>query len=151
MPILHPFDPYIDYSSKILILGSFPSVKSRENGFYYGHPQNRFWKVIANIYGYDVPDTLDEKKRLLTNCRIAIWDVLFSCEITGSADATIRNPVPNDISGLLEKYSIERIYANGSAAFSLYTRYVYPKTLKKNYKASVYQPCQCRIQFGQAL
>ncbi len=130
MPVLHPFEPYIEHNSDLLILGSFPSEKSRESGFYYGHPNNRFWKVIAGIYGYDTPVGTDEKKSLLSLCHIALWDVLHSCEITGSSDATIKNPIPNDVDTLLSKYKISRIYANGSTSFNLYMRRIYPKTQK---------------------
>ena len=99
--VKHTFLPVYNEESRILILGSFPSVKSRENQFYYGHPQNRFWKVIAEIFNEPVPQTIDEKKDLLLRHRIAVWDVINSCDIVGSSDSSIKNVVPNDMNGLL--------------------------------------------------
>ena len=112
--------------SEILILGTFPSVKSRENNFYYGHPQNRFWKVIAALYHSDVPQTTGEKKKLLYDHGIAVWDVIAKCDIIGSGDSTIRNVVPNDMRIILENAPVKRIYANGGKAYELYMRYCYP-------------------------
>lgn len=126
--ISHTFEPLYDSSSKILILGTFPSVKSRENHFYYGHPQNRFWKVIAGLTGTKVPVTIEEKKHLLLINKIAVWDVIHSCSITGSGDASIRDVVPNDFSALFSDVEIEKIYANGAKAYELYMKYVYPHT-----------------------
>lgn len=116
----HPFDPVFDSESKILILGTFPSVKSRENGFYYGHPQNRFWKVISAVCETDVPITSAAKKQLLLNHKIALWDVLHSCEIVGSSDASITNAVPNDISALITHSKITLICFNGKKAEALF-------------------------------
>ena len=99
----HPFGPYVDSNSKILILGSFPSVRSRAQNFYYGHPQNRFWKVLAACVEDQVPNTLDEKKHFLSTHQIALWDVIDSCDISGSSDASIRNATPTEIKQLLEQ------------------------------------------------
>ena len=107
----HEFAPVYDTNSKILILGSFPSVKSREQQFFYGHPQNRFWKVIA------------EKKRLLLENRIAVWDVIAECEIVGSSDSSIRNAVPNDLHQILDAAQIQHIYTNGGTAKRLYEKF----------------------------
>lgn len=128
--IYHTFDPVYNSDSRILILGSLPSVKSRENGFYYGHSQNRFWKVIAALTGTDEKKllTIDGKKEMLLSHRIAIWDVIASCDIRGSSDSSIKNAVPNDISRILDEAAIERIYANGNTAGKLYKRYVQPVT-----------------------
>ncbi len=126
--IRHTFPPVWDESSRILILGTFPSVKSRENHFYYGHPQNRFWKVIAGITGGAVPETIGEKKELLLANRIAIWDVIASCRIMGSSDSSIRDVEANDIPSLLEKTNISGIYGNGAKACELYDRYVLDQT-----------------------
>lgn len=128
MRVSHTFQPIYDKNSRILILGTFPSVKSRENAFYYGHPQNRFWRVIAGITGENVPETTAEKKALLLGHRIAIWDVISSCDIEGSSDSSIRNVVPNEVDRLLEKSSIKRIYGNGDKACRLYDRYCLEKT-----------------------
>ncbi len=124
--IAHPFPPVYDEHSRILILGSFPSVKSREGEFYYHHPQNRFWKVISAVFGQDIPVTIEEKKELLLRNRIAVWDVIMSCEITGSSDSSIRNVVANDISFLLKETGIARIYANGGTAYRLYRKHILP-------------------------
>ena len=121
--LVHPFPPVYDAESEILILGSFPSVKSREIMFYYGHPQNRFWRVLAAVYNADVPQNIDEKTRFLLKHHIALWDVLASCEITGSADSSIKNAVPNDLSVILSRNDIRRIYTNGKTSEKYYKRF----------------------------
>ena len=126
--LTHTFAPVFDGDSEILILGTFPSVKSREHNFYYGHPQNRFWKMIAAIMGAEVPETIEEKEALLLANHIAIWDVIKSCDIIGSSDSTIKNVVPNDIAGLLKNTKIKRIVANGAMAERLYNIYVRSQT-----------------------
>lgn len=125
--VLHTIDPIYDANSKILILGSFPSVKSRETGFFYGHPQNRFWKVLASVFHTQLPVTIDEKKEFLLSHSIAVWDVIGSCDITGSSDSSIRNVVPNDLACILEKSMIKQIYVNGKKAEQLYKRYIEAK------------------------
>lgn len=127
--IKHTFEPIYDAKSKILILGSFPSVKSRENQFYYGHPQNRFWKVLVYILSADLPKTIEEKKALLLENHIAIWDVIASCSIAGSSDTSIKDVVVNDFSEILEKSQIETIYVNGTKAYELCKRQI-ASTLK---------------------
>ena len=119
----HPYEPVYDEHSRLLILGTFPSVKSRENGFFYGHPQNRFWRVLAVVTGKALPGTVAEKKEFLLSSGIALWDVIASCDITGSSDASITNVVPTDIRRILRESPIERIYANGSTAGRLYDKY----------------------------
>lgn len=126
--IVHSFEPVYDKASEILILGTLPSVKSRENNFYYGHKQNRFWKVLATLLKEPVPDTIEEKKAMLLAHRIALWDVIQSCDIKGSSDSSIKNVQPTDIGMILEKTSITRIYANGNKAGQLYKRYQFPVT-----------------------
>lgn len=126
--IRHTFEPVYDANSRVLILGSFPSVKSRENNFYYGHPQNRFWKVLAAVLGCKVPQTVEEKKEMLLANHIAVWDVIESCSINGSSDSSIRDVVPNDFTKLLQKAGIQRIGGNGTKAFELYQKYVFGKT-----------------------
>ena len=126
--VTHTFEPVFDEKSKILILGSFPSVKSRENHFYYGHPQNRFWRVVAQIFGVDVPQTIEEKKVLLLENHIAVWDVIESCTIIGSSDSSIKDVVVNDFSRVLENSEIEKIYVNGGKAYELYHKYAEKET-----------------------
>ena len=121
--VLHPFPPLYDENSKILILGSFPSVKSREQRFFYGHPQNRFWKVTAAIFQSPVPQTIEEKREFLLANGIALWDVIASCTITGSSDSSIRNVVPNDLSRIFETADIQKIFVNGKTAEKYYKRY----------------------------
>lgn len=127
----HTFLPVYNQDSKILILGSFPSVKSREAGFYYYHPQNRFWKVIAGLTGEMVPETIEDKKELLLAHGIAVWDVIKSCDIVGSSDSSIKNVIPADIERLLKQTKIEKVYANGGKAYQLYMKYSYPNIKKE--------------------
>lgn len=126
--VSHDFEPVFDKNSKVLILGTFPSVKSRENQFYYGHPQNRFWKVIAGLTESEVPQTIEEKKKLLLEHGIAIWDVIESCDIIGSSDSSIKNVVPADIERVVANSKIQNIYANGGTAKKLYEKYSQKKT-----------------------
>ena len=129
--VVHNFPPVWDAHSRVLILGSLPSVKSRETGFYYGHPQNRFWKVLAALYGEAVPESMEDKKRFLLRQRIAVWDVIASCEIAGSSDSSIGDVVPNDVAGLLRKSHITRVFVNGGKAAQLYDRYILEKSGQK--------------------
>ena len=124
----HPFPPLYDEESKILILGSFPSVKSREMKFFYGHPQNRFWKVIASVFDEKIPESIEEKKELILRNHLALWDVIAECEITGSSDASIKNAKANDLSGILNNAPIRKIIVNGKMAEKLYIRYIEPVT-----------------------
>lgn len=119
----HIFEPVFNEDSRILILGTFPSVKSRENQFYYGHPQNRFWKVLAALWEQEPPNSIEEKKKFLLQHRIAIWDVIASCDITGSSDSSIKNVVPTDLNIILKRADIEKIYANGATAAKLFHKY----------------------------
>lgn len=126
--IVHPIKPLFNRESEILILGSFPSVKSREEGFFYGHPQNRFWRVMARICDAPVPKNIEEKTNLILKNRFALWDVIHSCEIEGSADSTIKNIVPNDLSIILDTAKIKKILVNGKKAESLYKKYLEKQT-----------------------
>ncbi|MBE7057022.1 MAG: DNA-deoxyinosine glycosylase [Ruminococcaceae bacterium] len=122
--IKHPIGPVYDQNSKILILGSFPSVKSRENMFYYGHPQNRFWKVVSAVFGDSLPKTVDEKRMFLLKNGVAVWDVIGVCDIEGSSDSTIKNVVPNDINLILNVADIKQIFVNGKTAEKYYNKYI---------------------------
>jgi len=122
--IIHPIPPVYEKNSVRLILGSFPSVKSREEGFFYGHPRNRFWEILAKILDEKVPATIPEKKTMLLKHGIALWDVIKSCEIIGSSDASIKNAVPNDIMPILEQSRISKILINGGKAWELYQKHI---------------------------
>ena len=124
----HPFPPVWDAQSHLLILGTFPSVQSRAQSFYYGHPQNRFWRVLAAVYQSPVPQSITEKTTFLHLHHIALWDVLQSCSIHGSSDASIRQPVANDLSALLLHAPITAIFTNGKKAAELYARHCMPAT-----------------------
>lgn len=126
--IVHPIKPLFDENSEILILGSFPSVKSREEGFFYGHKQNRFWKVMASLCGSDIPTDIDSKTKIILENHFALWDVIHSCEITGSSDSSIKNVVPNDLSVILDNAKIKRIFINGKKAEALYCKFTEEKT-----------------------
>ena len=125
--IIHPIKPVYDKNSKILILGSFPSQKSREEMFFYGHKQNRFWKVTAAVFGSRVPQTVEEKREFLISHNIAVWDVIASCNIVGSADSSIKNAVPNDLSEILSVADIKKIFVNGKTAEKYYNLYIKEK------------------------
>lgn len=121
--IKHPIKPLYDENSKILILGSFPSVKSREQMFFYGHPQNRFWRVIAGVFGEEIPQTVEEKSAFVLSHNIALTDVIGSCDIVGSSDSSIKNAKPNDLSVILKNANIEKIFVNGKTAEKYYIKY----------------------------
>ena len=124
--VSHPIPPVYDSHSRILILGSFPSVKSRENGFFYGHSRNRFWKTVSAVIGRPEPKSIEEKKKMLLDSGIALWDVIASCEISGSSDSSIKNAVPNDISPILAAADIRRIFVNGKTAEKYYRKFILP-------------------------
>ena len=126
--VTHPIAPVFDETSKILILGSFPSVKSRETAFFYGHPQNRFWRVLSGVLGCDCPQTIEEKREMLFAHHIALWDVIASCRIEGSSDSSIRDAVPTDLAAILSHAPIQAVFCNGQTAFRLYGRYQEKKT-----------------------
>lgn len=128
--IIHPFPAFFQKDSRILILGSFPSIKSREENFFYGHPQNRFWKVLANIFNENLPSSKEEKIELLKRNKIALWDVIHSCVITGSSDSSIQDVVPNDLTAILFNSPIEKIFCNGATSHK-YFRKFQEKTLKR--------------------
>lgn len=143
--IIHPFEPIYDQNSKILILGSFPSVKSREIGFYYGHPKNRFWTVLSIVFEEPYPDTIERKKNMILKHHLALWDVIKTCKIEGSSDSTISNVVVNDIKGLIKKTKIEKIITIGKKADSLYQKYCYPETFIASLCLYSTSPANCAI------
>lgn len=129
--VIHEFEPVYNKHSKILILGTFPSVKSREFNFYYGHPQNRFWKVLAQVLQENIPNTIEEKKEFLLKNHIALWDVVQSCTITGSSDNSIRDVIPCNLNKILDTSNISHIYGNGAKACELYEKYILTTTKKE--------------------
>ena len=118
--VTHEFQPIYDKDSKVLMLGTMPSPKSREVGFYYGHPRNRFWKVVSDVCGEALPETKEEKIAFALRNHIAVWDVLAGCEIHGADDSSIRNPEPNDMNRILKEADIQAIFATGQKAAQLY-------------------------------
>jgi len=126
--IIHPIPPTFDKDSRILILGSFPSIKTRESGYFYGHPQNRFWKVMAVLFNEPVPVTVEDKRGLLIRSRVAAWDSIHQCTITGSSDSSIRDVIPNDLSVILKTADIRQIFCNGRTSWNIYHKYIEPLT-----------------------
>ena len=121
--IVHTIPPLYDSESRVLLLGSIPSPKSREVGFFYGHPQNRFWRVLSDVLGEPFPANNDERRDMALRRGIALWDVIASCDIAGSSDASITNVVPNDLSRILDAAPVRRIFCNGGTAYRFYRRY----------------------------
>ena len=126
--IVHPIAPFYSERSKILVLGSFPSAKSRESGFFYGHPQNRFWKLLALLFDEPLPKSLEEKKAMLARHDIAAWDSIHSCDIEGSSDSSITNVVPNDFTEIFAAADIRAVFTNGRKSHEIYTKYCLPQT-----------------------
>lgn len=149
--VKHEFEPIFDQGSEILILGTLPSVKSREERFYYGHKQNRFWRVLAEIVGTDVPVDVEQKKTFLLENHIAVWDVIAECDIIGSSDSSIRNVVPTDLKGLLEQTNIKRIYANGATAYKLYMKYSFPLTKREIMKLPSTSPANASYSLDRLI
>lgn len=150
--ITHGFEPVFDETSKILILGTLPSVKSREQHFYYAHPQNRFWKVLAAVCGQEqVPQTMEEKKTFLLAHHIAVWDVIAECDIMGSSDSSIRNVRPANLQMILNHASIRKIYANGTKAYNLYMKYSYGETGRKIEKLPSTSPANAAFGMSRLL
>ncbi len=149
--IVHPIPPLYDKESRILILGSFPSVKSREAAFFYGHPQNRFWRMMANLLSEDFPETVEERADMLHRNHVAVWDTIASCEIVGSSDSSIRNVVPNDLTGILEEALIRKIYCNGAKSFEYYKKYIEEKTGIKAVKLPSTSPANAACNMEKLL
>lgn len=145
--IIHEIKPFYRADSKILILGTMPSPKSREYGFYYMHPQNRFWRVLADILGEPFPESITNRMQLLEKHRIALWDVLHSCEIRGASDASIRNAHPNDIAWLLQQAPIERIYATGKTAEKYYNKFLRNSLGRDIIALPSTSPANCRLSY----
>lgn len=144
--IIHSIEPVFDTESRVLILGTMPSPKSREVQFYYGHPQNRFWRVLAAVLGEEVPQSVPEKKAMLLRHRIALWDVLAECEITGASDSSIRNPVANDLSVILNHAPVQAVFTTGATAWKLYTRLQKPHTGIEAVRLPSTSPANCAVK-----
>lgn len=144
--IIHSIEPVFDAESRVLILGTMPSPKSREVQFYYGHPQNRFWRVLAAVLGEEVPQSVPEKKAMLLRHQIALWDVLAECEITGASDSSIRNPVANDLSVILDHAPVQAVFTTGATAWKLYTRLQKPHTGIEAVRLPSTSPANCAVK-----
>ena len=149
--VKHEIPPVYDENSKILILGSFPSVKSRENQFFYHHPQNRFWKTLAAVVGCDTPISIEEKKKFLLDNNIAVWDVIASCEIEGSSDSSIKNVVVNDFNSIIYKSNIKQIFCNGGKSYDLYRKYCEKSTSMKAIKLPSTSPANARFSLDKLI
>ena len=145
--VTHEFDAFFDKDSRVLILGTIPSPKSREQGFYYGHPQNRFWKVLADVLGEEFPQTVEERKRFLKRNHIALWDVLESCEIKGASDVSIRNARPNDMNRILQVADIRAIFATGAKAAQLYKKLCFPECGVEAVRLPSTSPANCGCSY----
>ena len=145
--VTHEFDAFFDKDSRVLILGTIPSPKSREQGFYYGHPQNRFWKVLADVLGEEFPQTVEERKRFLKRNHIALWDVLESCEIKGASDVSIRNARPNDMNEILQAADIRAIFATGAKAAQLYKKLCFPECGVEAVRLPSTSPANCGCSY----
>ena len=142
--IIHELEPFYNNDSEILILGSIPSIKSRELKFYYAHPQNRFWKILTKIYNEPIVNSIEEKKNFLTKYKIALWDVIKSCEITGSSDNSIKNVMPNDINLIIKNSKVTKIFTTGNKAYELYNKYCLKDTNIKAIKLPSTSPANCK-------
>lgn len=143
--VTHEFPALFDRDSRVLLLGSIPSPKSREQGFYYGHPQNRFWKVMAQVLGEEVPETIPQKKAMLKKHHVALWDVLESCTIVGASDTSIEDVVPNKISELVKKSKVARIFCTGATAHKLYQKYCAADVGMDAVKLPSTSPANCAV------
>ncbi len=145
--VTHEFDAFFDKDSRVLILGTIPSPKSREQGFYYGHPQNRFWKVLADVLDEEFPQTVEERKGFLKRNHIALWDVLESCEIKGASDVSIRNARPNDMNRILQVADIRAIFATGAKAAQLYKKLCFPECGVEAVRLPSTSPANCGCSY----
>lgn len=147
MIVNHVFEPVFDKNSKVLILGTMPSPKSRELGFYYGHPRNRFWPVMADVFHAPYPESIQDKISFCHTHGIAIWDVLASCEIQGADDNSIKNPVANDLSQVLDHAPVQAVFTTGSKAYTLYQKHCFPVTGMEAIQLPSTSPANCRISY----
>ena len=149
--ITHAFSPVFNNESRVLILGTMPSPKSRENGFYYSHPRNRFWPVMAAVFEEETPTTTEERTAFLLRNKIALWDVLAECDIEGASDSSIKNAVPNDLSVILNSADIKAIFTTGTTAAKLYKKHTEPKTGIAAISLPSTSPANTKISFEALL
>ena len=143
--VTHPFRPLFQTDSKILILGSFPSIKTREYGFFYGHPQNSFWPLLERIFGVKLSTDIEERRAFLLQHHLAIYDVIYRCDIIGSGDASIQNVIPSDLSPILKEADIRQIFCNGGTAYRYYQKYQEQKTEVKAIQLPSTSPANARF------
>lgn len=146
---VHPIPPLFDKNSEKLILGSFPSIKSREAMFFYGHPQNRFWKLIAKIFDEETPNSVEEKTKLILTHNLALWDSIHSCVITGSSDSSVKDVVANDLSVILNNSRVAQIFCNGALSHKMYMKYIYPQTKIKAVKLPSTSPANAAFSIDR--
>lgn len=143
--VVHEFGPLFDKDSRILVLGTIPSPKSREQGFYYGHPRNRFWKVVSGVFGEEEPLTAEARKAFALRNHMALWDVLASCLIQGAEDGSIRDPVANDMDVVLKHADIQAVFTTGAKAAALYRKYCEPVCRRPCIALPSTSPANCRM------
>lgn len=149
--VTHEFAPVFDRDSRILVLGTIPSPKSREQGFYYGHPQNRFWRTLADVFQEPRPESIEEKRALALKHHVAIWDVLASCSIRGADDNSIREPIVNDMSVIFREADIRAVFTTGNKATALYRRYCEPQGFLPCTGLPSTSPANCRMSYEELL
>jgi len=149
--IMHEFEPVFNQKSRVLVLGTIPSPMSREQGFYYGHPRNRFWKILSQVLEEPMPVTIEAKKEMLLRRHIAVWDVLAGCDIHGAADASIKNPIPNDMNRILQQAKIRQVFTTGSKAAGLYRKYCEPLCHLPCIMLPSTSPANCRMSDGELM
>lgn len=149
--VTHEFPPVYDSACRVLILGSIPSPKSREQQFYYGHPRNRFWPVLAAVFGETPPESIPEKRAFLLRRHIALWDVLAQCRIRGAEDGSIKDPKPNDLSLILKAADIQAIFTTGQKAGALYRKYCYPETGQLAISLPSTSPANCAVKLDELI
>ncbi len=148
---VHPFLPFVDKDSKVLILGTFPSIKSFEENFYYAHPRNQFWKLLAGVFGEKEPKTLEQKRAFLKRYGIALWDVVKSCKRQNSLDSNLKDMEPNDLRGLFKRYpNIKKIYFTSKTALKFYERYFRDLDMERDYLDSP-SPAYAKKSFKEKL
>ena len=149
--VTHVFPPLFDERCSALILGSIPSPKSREQGFYYGHPQNRFWRVMAAVWQEPCPVTIEEKSALMLRHHTALWDTLEACDIIGAGDSTVKDPVPTDLEYLLRRAPIKRVFTTGAAADRFYRLFHQQKTGIPSVRLPSTSPANCAVSLEQLI